>query len=145
MNNYFILIILAIAGGIGVALQAHFMSLMDKNMGTGEGIFVTYFSGGLIISLFMLAVRGGNLHTWHSVPWYAYGAGIVGLFIVGTIGYTTSRLGLVAAFTLILAAQFSASTLMDHFGLLGATIHPLTPTRILGVGVLFLGVWLIMR
>jgi len=145
MNNYFILIILAAAGGIAVALQAHFMSLMGKSMGTGEGIFVTYFSGGLIISLFMLLMRGGNLHAWQSVPWYALTAGIVGLFIVGIIGYTASQLGLAAAFTLILAAQFGTSLLMDHFGLLGAAVHPLTFTRGLGVGVLFLGVWLIMR
>jgi len=149
MNNYIFLIVLAISGGIAVALQAHFMGLMNKHIGTLESVFITYFSGGLAISLFMIVMRGGgalgNLQVWQSIPWYTLSAGLIGLFIVGTIGYTTSQLGLATAFTLILAAQFGTSILIDHFGWLGANVHLLTPTRLLGLGVLFLGVWLIIR
>jgi transporter family-2 protein len=93
----------------------------------------------------MLAARGGNLRAWHAVPWYALTAGLFGLVIVGTIGYTVPRLGLSTAFTVIVAAQFIVAALIDHFGWLGAEVRPMELTRFAGIGVLILGVWLIIR
>ena len=145
MNNYIVLIIIAAIGGAAIALQSQFMGLMDKNIGTRESVFITYVSGGIIAALVMLAARGGNLKAWHGVPWYALGSGVVGLVIVGTIGYTVPRMGLSKAFTIIVATQFIVAALLDHFGLMGAAVRPMELTRLLGIVVLILGVWLIMK
>jgi bacterial/archaeal transporter family-2 protein len=139
------LIIIAAVGGIAITLQAQFMGVMDKNIGTLESMFITYASGGLLIGFAMLVNRGGNLSAWRSVPWYVLSAGVLGLIIVGTIGYSTQRLGLVTAFTIIVASQFIAGALLDHFGILGADLRPLDFTRLAGIGVMLLGVWLIIR
>ena len=138
-------IIIAAIGGIAVTLQAQFMGLMDKSIGTLESMFITYGIGGLLIVCAMLINRGGNLSAWGNVPWYAYSAGVLGLIIVGTIGYSTPRLGLVTAFTIIVASQFMVGALLDHFGILGADLRPLNLTRLTGIGVMLLGVWLIIR
>ena len=82
------------------------MGLMDKQIGTLESVFITYGGGGLLIGLIMLFGRGGNLAGVQGVPWYALSAGALGLVIVGTIGYSTARLGLVTVLTIIVAAQF---------------------------------------
>ena len=82
------------------------MGLMDKQIGTLESVFITYGGGGLLIGLAMLLNRGGNLAAWQGVPWYALFAGALGLVIVGTIGYSTARLGLVTVLTIIVAAPF---------------------------------------
>lgn len=145
MNNLPFLLMIATIGGIAVTLQAQFMGLMDNNIGTLESVFITYGSGGLLIGLTMLLLRGGNMSAWQSVPRYALLAGVMGLIIVGTIGYTVPRLGLVSSMTLIVAVQFVAAALLDHFGLLGATLRPLDWARALGMGVVLLGVWLIVR
>lgn len=140
-----VLIIIAAVGGVAVALQAQFMGLMDKGIGTIESMFITYGSGGLIIGLAMLFHRGGNLAAWQNAPWYALSAGILGLIIVGTIGYSTPRLGLVTAFTVIVAAQFFVGAVLDHYGLLGAEFRPLDLSRLAGIVVMLFGVWLIIR
>ena len=145
MNALVPLIIIAAIGGIAITLQGQFMGLMDKTIGTTESVFITYAGGGLIAGIFMLALRGGNLKAWHSVPWYALIAGVVGLVIVGTIGYTVPRLGLTKAFTIIIAAQLIVAALLDHFGLLGAATRPMDLSRLLGIGILVLGVWLTTR
>jgi transporter family-2 protein len=145
MTNYVFLIVIAIIGGVAVTLQGQFMGLMDQGLGTRESVFLTYASGGLVVALVMLAARGGNLRAWASVPWYALTAGLLGLVIVGTIGYTVPRLGLAVAFTIIVAAQFVMAALIDHFGWLGAEVRPMELTRLAGIGVLILGVWLITR
>jgi transporter family-2 protein len=145
MTGFLLLVLIAIIGGVAVTLQGQFMGLMDQGIGTRESVFITYAGGGLVVALVMLAARGGNLRAWASVPWYALTAGLLGLVIVGTIGYTVPRLGLAVAFTIIVAAQFVMAALIDHFGWLGAEVRPMELTRLAGIGVLILGVWLITR
>jgi len=140
-----LLIIVAVIGGVTVALQAQLMGLLDKSIGTLEGVFITYAGGGLLIAITMIFMRGGNLGAWQSVPWYAYSSGALGLIIVGAIGYSAPRLGLVAAFTIIVSSQFVVAALIDHFGVLGAATRPLDLSRMLGMALLLAGIWLTMR
>ena len=145
MGSSALLITVAIIGGISVALQAQVMGLLDKGIGTLEGVFITYAGGGLLISAILIIMRGGNLGAWQSVPWYAYSSGALGLVIVGAIGYSAPRLGLVATFTIIVSAQFVVAALIDHFGILGAATRPLDLSRMLGIALLLAGIWLTMR
>ena len=145
MTDLIPVIIIATIGGIAITLQAQFMGLMDKNIGTLESMFITYGIGGLIIGIAMLLNRGGNLSTWRSVPWYTFTAGVLGLIIVGSIGYSTPRLGLVTTLTILVASQFIIGALLDHFGILGADLRPINLSRLGGIGVMLLGVWLIIR
>jgi transporter family-2 protein len=71
--------------------------------------------------------------------------GLLGLVIVGAIAYATPRLGLVTTFTIMLASQFLLAALLDHYGLLGATLRPVDWSRLLGISVMLLGVWLTVR
>jgi transporter family-2 protein len=139
------LILIAAAGGVAVTLQAQFMGVMDKQIGTLESVFITYGTGGLLVGLIMLLSRGGNLAAWQTVPWYTLSAGALGLVIVGCIGYGTARLGLVTAMTVIVAAQLMAGALVDHFGLLGADLRPLDLSRTVGMGLMLAGTWLVVR
>ena len=145
MTTFLALILVAIVGGVAVVLQAQFMGVMDQQIGTIESVFITYGSGGLVVGLTMLFLRGGNLAAWHTVPPYVLITGILGLIIVSSIGYVTPRLGLVTAFTILIATQFLLGGIIDHFGWFGAEVRPLDAMKLLGVGVLLLGVWLIIR
>ncbi|WP_420630120.1 DMT family transporter [Candidatus Leptofilum sp.] len=145
MTTFIALVFIAIIGGIAVVLQAQFMGVLDQQIGTIESVFITYGSGGLLVGITMLLLRGGNLATWREVPIHFFLTGILGLIIVGTIGYVTPRLGLVTAFTILIATQFLLGGIIDHFGWFGAEVRPLDPTKLLGIGILMLGVWLIIR
>lgn len=145
MASFIPLVVIAALGGIAITLQAQFMGIMDRSIGTLESMFITYGTGGLLIGLAMLVNRGGNLSAWGNVPWYTLSAGVLGLIIVGTIGYTTPRLGLVTAFTILVSSQFIVGAFLDHFGILGADLRPLDITRLAGIGVMLFGVWLTIR
>ena len=145
MGSSALLIIAAVIGGVTVALQAQMMGLLDKGIGTLEGVFITYAGGGLLITLAMIFMGGGNLGAWQRVPWYAYSSGALGLVIVGAIGYSAPRLGLVATFTIIVSSQFVVAALIDHFGVLGAITRPLDLSRMLGMALLLAGIWLTIR
>ena len=143
--EFIVLILLALIGGIAVTLQGQFMGVMDQSIGTRKSVFITYAGGGLVITLLMLFLRGGNLRAAASVPWYAFSAGLLGLLIVGTIGFTVPRLGLTTALTLVLTGQFVASLLIEQFGWFGAPVRPFEWTRVVGILILLLGVWLTTR
>ena len=145
MTTPVFLIFFAAIGGIAGTLQAHFMGVMDHNIGTVESMFITYGGGGLIIGLVMLLLRGGNLENWNTLPWYALSAGVLGLVVVGILGFAAPRIGLVPTLTLFVASQFIVGAGLDHFGLLGAEVRPLDLSRVSGVGVILLGVWLVIR
>lgn len=145
MTNSFFLIILAAIGGIAVSIQAQFMSTLDKHLGTLSATFFTYGSGAIVIAFITLAVKGGNFRLWGEVPPAAFLAGVLGLIIVGTVSHTVPRLGLVPAFTVLVSAQFIVGALIDHFGLFGAAVMPINTTRILGMGTVLFGTWLIIK
>ena len=139
------LILLAVFGGIAGTLQAHFMGVMDHSLGTMESMFITYGGGGLLIGVVMLLARGGNLGEWQTVPWFVLTAGILGLVVVGILGFTAPRLGLVPVLTLFVASQFFVGAALDHFGLLGAEVRPMDLSRASGLGMILFGVWLVLR
>jgi transporter family-2 protein len=47
--------------------------------------------------------------------------------------------------TILVSTQFVLGALIDHYGLLGAEIRPMTLQKVAGIGMLMLGVWLIIR
>jgi len=145
MSNFLGLVVIAIIGGVMVTLQAQMIGVIDQQMGTLESVFITYVSGGLLIFLLLTAMRGGNLSAWRHVPWFTLTAGAMGLVIIGTLSYTVPRLGLVPTFTIFVASQFIIGAVLDHFGLLGAAVRPIDIPRLVGVIVLLVGVWLILR
>jgi transporter family-2 protein len=85
------------------------------------------------------------LAAWRTVPPYAFTAGILGLIIVGLLGYATARYGLVVTFTVLLIAQYGSAVLIDHFGLMGAAVRPVDSLRLLGIALLLVGAWLTLR
>lgn len=143
--NLLYLVLIASIGGVAVACQGQLIGIMDKNIGTIESVFITYGGGGLIIGIVMLFLRGGNLFSFQNIPYYTLLAGPLGLVLIAAISYSVPRLGLVAAFTIMVAAQFIGAAIIDHFGLLGADIRHLTISRLSGISVILLGIWLTIR
>ena len=145
MSSFTVLAVVAAIAGIAMALQAQMMGRLDRSVGTIESVFLTYGVGAVIIAAIMLALRGGNLGEWNAAPWYAHSAGLLGLIIVGCIGYATPRLGLAVTLTIAVAAQFTVAGVVHHFGLLGAEQEPMDLSRLGGMAAVLVGVWLIVR
>lgn len=145
MNASLSLILIAGLGGLAIILQGQMMALIDQSLGTLESVFITYVTGGALIGLLMLYYRGGNLAQWQQLPWWAFSSGILGLIIVASIGYSVSRLGMLAAFIIIIAAQLIFAALIDHVGLMGAEVRKIDTSKLLGIVAMLLGVWLTLR
>ena len=77
-------------------------------------------------------------------PWM-WTAGILGTFFVFVTVVCSSKIGFANSFSLIVAGQILVSVLLDHYGLLGAPLHVLTPLRGIGIILLILSVYIIQN
>lgn len=145
MQPVFVIILIGLAGGIAVGLQSPLASMMSQRLGTLESIFIVHFGGALIALIPLLIYGGGKLSQWRTVPWYALLAGAFGLVVIGAISYMIPRIGVAGSIITVVAGQLLVGTILDYFGWLGAAERPLDATRLLGLVVVMLGVWLTVK
>lgn len=145
MEPVILIILIGLAGGAAVGLQSPLASMISQRLGTFESVFIVHIGGAMIALLPLLFVGGGKLSQWRSVPWYALVAGIFGLIVISAISYMIPRVGVAASITTIVAGQLLVGVVLDHFGLLGTSIRTLDATRIVGLAVVLVGVWLTVK
>jgi bacterial/archaeal transporter family-2 protein len=145
MQPILLIILIGLLGGVAVGLQSPLASMLSQRLGVMESVFIVHIGGALVALIPLLFYSGGKLAQWRSVPWYALGAGIFGLVVIGAVSYMIPRVGIAASITTIVAGQLIVGTILDHFGLLGASVRLLDPTRIIGLVVVLVGVWLTVK
>jgi transporter family-2 protein len=145
MESILLIILIGLAGGVAVGLQAPMASMITQRLGTFESVFIVHLGGALIALLPLLFSGGGNLAGWKELPWYTLLAGVFGLVVIGAISYMIPRVGVAAAVITIVAGQMLVSTVLDHFGWLGGMGRPMDLTRATGLLVVLVGVWLTVK
>jgi transporter family-2 protein len=71
--------------------------------------------------------------------------GLFVAFYVLSITYIAPHFGIGNAVFFVLLGQLISAALIDHFGLFGARVSPLSLTRSTGIAVMALGVWITQR
>lgn len=146
MPEIALVILFGLAGGMAVGMQSPMASMITGKIGALESIFIVHIGGAFFALVPLLMLRGGgNLMKWQSVPWYALLAGIWGPIVIGAVSFAFPRIGATGTVVLIVAGQMVLSAALDHFGWLGADVRHIDVQRLVGLAVLFLGVWLIVR
>jgi len=145
MESILLILLVGLAGGVAVGLQGPMASMISQRLGIFESVFIVHVGGALIALLPLLLTSGGKLAQWKELPWYTLIAGCFGLVVIGAISYMIPRVGVAAAIIAVVAGQLLVSTVLDHFGWLGATGRPMDPTRALGLFVVLVGVWLTVK
>jgi transporter family-2 protein len=145
MQLIFLAIVFALAGGVAAGFQGPLASLMSRSIGNLGSIFIAHLGGLLAISIILLFQRDGKLSEWRSVPWYALGAGVLGVVVIYGLNYAIPKMGAGSTIAVFVASQLGVGLLLDHFGLLGNQVHPITFSRVVGLLVLIAGAWLVSR
>lgn len=134
MQNY---LMAFLAGG----LQSGMQSLNGELQGY-IGLFgvslITHLIGGALLAGY-LAIRGEKIRLG-PMPWYLYSAGALGLTLVAGSSLCVSRIGPALTTCMSISGQLVSSTLMDHFGWMGAKRTLFRIKRIPGLLVVLTGV-----
>ena len=134
------------AAGVGIPIMA------AMNAGLGQRI-ANPSAAGFVLFLVAVAVTGVALvyagppsraALTATPPQYFLG-GVLIAFYVLSIAWAAPVIGLGNAVFLVLLGQLCSTAIIDHFGLFGARITPLTWWRIAGLVVMAIGVWMARR
>jgi bacterial/archaeal transporter family-2 protein len=139
-----VVVLIAVLGGLAGALQSQFLGVMEERVGTLASTFVTYAGGGLAVAILMVVFQGNRLSELRDLPWWVFGAGLMGLVVVASLGVSVANLGLGAGLTLFTAATLILGALIEHFGWFGDG-RSLDAMRIVGMALVIGGTWLVVR
>lgn len=144
----FWLTVLVICIGLTVPIQAGVNAQLGRFIGNPlfAGL-ISFVVGTLTMLTLMLLGRASwpTLESFSSVPWWAWCGGMFGaVFVLGTL-LIAPRLGATTMLGLIVAGQLTSSLIFDQFGWVGYPHHPISVMRLVGVGLLVLGVFLVQR
>lgn len=134
--------------GIGVALAGNPRTpgeALAQRLGPLEGIFIVHLGGAILSGIPLLWMAGGNLGNFRAVPWLFLLAGGFGVIVVAAIGFAVPRIGVAPTTVLLVVGQLLIGTLIDQFGWMGSGVRPLDLGKIIGLGLLMLGAWLVVR
>ena len=144
MNNLYILF--AVAAGAGVAAQAVINARLRFILGAPVWAATAQFVVGLVLLLlFAVLTRqavpaGADLAR---APWWMWTGGFFGATFILMAVVSTPVLGAALMLAASIVGQLAAALVIDHYGLFGGTVIPVTPARVLGVVLLGAGVILI--
>jgi transporter family-2 protein len=144
MDRIIALTAATLAGAV-IATQAPTNAALARSIGDLRSVVVNFAVGGVVVAVIALAVGGGlgglggDPVRWHYVGGLA-GAGFV------TVAVLTIRpLGVTLQTAAIILGQLTMAAIVDHYGLLGVQVRPLTAAHAGGLGLLAAGVAVLLR
>jgi transporter family-2 protein len=146
MPSFWLLALLALVAGTCIPTQAGInarLSLWAQSPVLAAAI--SFLVGTLVLCGCVLAIRL-PLPDWRTAtgqPWWLWSGGALGAFFVSVTIYLAPRLGATSMLAWLLAGQMLAALLLDHCGLLGYPLHPLSPGRVTGVLLLIIGAYMV--
>ncbi len=145
MDRGLAVILTAAAGGL-IALQAPINSGLGKVTGGLPAALVSFAVGSLALAaIVVLSGKAGGLSSTFDVSWYYLVGGLLGAVYVTTALLAVSAIGAGGVAAATVAGQLTASVAIDRLGLFGLDQVALSPERLLGVGLLLAGTFLIVR
>ncbi|WP_435229848.1 DMT family transporter [Pseudopelagicola sp. nBUS_20] len=130
--------------GIGIPILAALNATLGVKLGSPFSAGVVLFVVALACALIVAAVSGQilNIANAYHAPRHLFLAGCFVAFYVLSITWIAPKFGVGNAVFFVLLGQLISAASIDHFGLFGATISPLSISRACGIGLMAAGVWL---
>ena len=140
MNTYTITMLFA---GIGIPILAALNAALGKFINSPIAAATILFSVAFLACLTLLIATGPTpIAKAITAPKHLFVAGILVAFYVLSITFIAPKIGIGNAIFFVLLGQLVSAATIDHFGLFGATLSPLSLTRAAGIGVMAIGVWI---
>jgi bacterial/archaeal transporter family-2 protein len=135
----------AAAGGL-IALQAPINAGLGRATGSLPATLVSFLVGTVALAaIVVLSGKAEGLGSTFDVSWYYLLGGLLGAVYVANALIAVSAIGAGGVATATITGQLAASLAVDRLGLFGLDEVPLTPERLLGVVLLFVGTILVVR
>jgi transporter family-2 protein len=138
---------LCVLAGLAGSVQVAVMARLGERVGIVEALAFASVFTAVLATIILLAARGsldGFVDAARQPPWLWIGA-VMGLFIVLTITFAGSRIGIAATVGILIAGQLAMGALIDRLGWFGSDPIGLGWPRLTGLALLAAGAALSLR
>lgn len=143
-----LLLALAVLAGVLLPVQAGINAQLRQSLASPLAATLVSFLVGTIGTLLVLVALRTPLSlgaAWERSSWWHWTGGLLGAAYVLLTIVLAPRLGAATLIAAVVAGQMLTSLLLDHLGLVGFPLHPITPARIAGTLLIIGGVALVQR
>ncbi|NQX70245.1 DMT family transporter [Paenibacillus alba] len=143
LGNKFSLLLAFSAGLLGVT-QGMINAYIGKIQGQ-YGMIIGVSAAQIALATFLLwRVKSAPPLQQQVIPWMGI-AGIMGVCIMFGVSYAAGKIGTLPVFVLIMAGQLIASTVIDHFGLMGVPQSPVNFAKLSSILLIMTGVLCLIK
>jgi transporter family-2 protein len=134
--------LIMLAAGIGIPILAALNAALGRLMGSPAAAAAILFTVALTIAAIATALTGPQaLARAAEAPKHLFLGGVLVAFYVLSITYIAPSFGIGNAIFFVLVGQLISAAAIDHFGLFGAQLNPITLSRAGGLALMGIGVW----
>lgn len=139
--------LVAIVIGTMMPLQAGLNAELTRNlMHPVLGAFVSLVIGAIAIGSVLVFTDGfANIRRLSIAPPHLFLGGILSAVFVTSSMFLIPKMGATGMIAAFITGQLIGSIIIDHFGFLGVPVNTINITRVIGVILLSLGAFLVLR
>ena len=132
--------------GIGIPILAALNAALGTRIGSPIAAATILFCVALAASALLLLIVGPQAVTRAATaPRHLFLGGLFVAFYVITVTIIAPRFGIGNAIFFVLLGQLISAAAIDHYGLFGARLSPLTLSRSIGIALMAAGVYVTPR
>ena len=147
MNNFLVYSLVMLIAGLGIPVMATLNGGLGSKLESPALAATILFSVGLLVAIvYLLSTEGLPASIYlPNTPWYLYLGGFFVMFYILSITWVAPHFGVSNAVSFVLLGQLIAMSVIDHYGLLGATQYSLNLQRIAGLLLMAVGVYMVLN
>jgi bacterial/archaeal transporter family-2 protein len=145
-TSFVISAVLALFAGCAMAIQPGANGTLASALGHSlRGSVVSFATGFAFLLVIATILRVGvpDVNQMRQVPWWGWIGGLLGAFMVTVSLFVAPRMGATVFFAFVLSAQLILAVILDHYGLFGYSVKPVSASRVMGILLLVAGVILV--
>jgi transporter family-2 protein len=145
MERWLAVIVMALVGAT-VALQPALNAGLSRATGSLPAALVSFLVGAAVMTVLVGAVgQAGQITEVGEVRWYYLLGGVCGVLWITLSLITVKSLGASGVVAATITGQLTGAVIADRLGVLGLEQTPITAPRLIGVGMLIVGTYLVVR
>jgi transporter family-2 protein len=140
--------LLSLVAGVAVAIQTGVNSQLRHDTNNPVLTALISFCTGtvaLVILYFTFFHRSPVFTQGYTFEWWKFTGGLLGVLYITGVVIAAPRIGAANALGFIVAGQFISAIIIDHYGWMGLPVKSISWSRVSGIALLLVGVYLIQK
>jgi transporter family-2 protein len=145
MMNLIILLVVVVAAGAVLSIQAAINGRLGETVGVLRCSLLTFVVGAVLTGLLILFFEPAHAMSLLDVPKWQLGGALFGVVYMMVMVGAVPRVGTAVATVAVIVGQLGMGMLIDHFGWLGNPQIELSGSRVLAMLLLALALLFMYR